>query len=83
MRRNVTSVGVAKMHAGLLLYMLNNRMVVAGPLYENEKGDDRWGEIGATAMTGPIDPGVGTKEEDGALRLGERIAKVALKMKAQ
>ena len=30
----------------LLLFMINNRMVVAGPLYQNEAGTDIWGEIG-------------------------------------
>jgi NAD(P)H dehydrogenase (quinone) len=66
----------------LLLFMINNRMVVAGPLYEDEEGDDKWAEVGAAAMTGPIDPGVGAKEMDGARRLGERVAKLAVKMKA-
>ena len=65
----------------LVLFMLNNRMVVAGPLYEDEEGDDQWGEIGATAMTGPLDPGVGESELDGARRLGQRVARVARKMK--
>lgn len=64
----------------LLLFMINNRMVVAGPLYEDEKGDDIWAEIGAAAMTGPLDPGVGPHEIDAAGRLGERIAKLAVRM---
>ena len=42
----------------LLLFMINNRMVVAGPLYSDAEGEDIWGEVGATAMTGPLDPGV-------------------------
>lgn len=63
----------------LLLYMLNNRMLVAGPLYEDATGKDRWGEIGATAMTGPLDPGVSAAELDSARRLGQRIAQVALR----
>jgi len=67
----------------LLLFMINNRMVVAGPLYEDEEGDDKWAEVGAAAMTGPIDPGVGPHETDGARRLGERVARLAGKMKAQ
>ena len=65
----------------LVLFMLNNRMVVVGPLYEDEEGDDQWGEIGASAMTGPLDPGVGNGELDGARRLGQRVAQVAKRMK--
>ena len=58
----------------LLLFMLNNRMIVAGPLYEDTEGDDKWAEIGSTAATGPTDPGVLGADIDGARRLGERIA---------
>lgn len=65
----------------LLLFMLNNRMIVAGPLYEDDEGEDIWGELGASAMTGPLDPGVGPHELDAAHRLGERVAQVAKKMK--
>jgi len=64
----------------LLLFMLSNRMVVAGPLYSDEKGEDVWGEPGSSAMTGPLDPGVGPGELDAARRLGERIARLAAKM---
>ncbi len=64
----------------LLLYMVNLRMVVAGPLYEDEEGDDKWAEMGSAAMTGPIDPGVGEAELDAARRLGDRIARLALKL---
>ncbi len=64
----------------LLLFMINNRMVVAGPLYGDEDGDDIWAEIGAAAMTGPLDPGVGPDEIDAAHRLGDRIARLAVKM---
>ena len=64
----------------LLLFMLNNRMVVAGPLYKNEKTGSVWGELGAAAMTGPLDPGIGDGERDGARRLGERVARVAKRM---
>ena len=67
----------------LLLFMLNNRMVVAGPLYRNEKTGSIWGESGAAAITGPLDSGVSEKELDGARRLGERIARLAAKMKAR
>jgi len=65
----------------LLLFMVNLRMVVAGPLYEDEQGDDKWAEIGAGAMTGPLDPKVGAGELDSAHRLGERIARLAKKLK--
>jgi multimeric flavodoxin WrbA len=65
----------------LLLYMLNNRMVVAGPLYRNQKTGSIWGEPGAAAITGPLDLGVGEGELDGARRLGERIAHLAKEMK--
>jgi len=64
----------------LLLFMINNRMIVAGPLYQDEEGQDIWAEVGAGAMTGPIDPGIGPKELDSAHRLGERVARLAVKM---
>jgi multimeric flavodoxin WrbA len=72
-----------KEHAviSLLLFMINNRMVVAGPLYQDEEGQDIWAEVGAGAMTGPIDPGISPKELDSARRLGERVARLAVKMK--
>ncbi len=66
----------------LLVFMLQNRMVVAGPLYQNDKTGSVWGELGAAAMTGPLDPGVGTGELDSAQRLGERVAQVTKKMNA-
>jgi multimeric flavodoxin WrbA len=65
----------------LLLFMINNRMVVAGPLYQDQEGQDIWAEVGAGAMTGPIDPGIGPKELDSARRLGERVARLAVEMK--
>ena len=65
----------------LLLFMLSNRMVVAGPLYSDAEGKDIWGEPGSSAMTGPLDPGVSTAELDGARRIGERVARLAKKMK--
>ncbi len=65
----------------LLVFMLQNRMVVAGPLYQNDKTGSVWGEVGAAAMTGPLDPGVGHGELDSARRLGERVGQVARKMK--
>jgi NAD(P)H dehydrogenase (quinone) len=67
----------------LLLFMLNNRMVVAGPLYQDAEGEDIWGEAGASAMTGPLDPGVSEQELDGALRLGHRLATLAQKLSSK
>lgn len=67
----------------LLLFMLSNRMIVAGPLYRNEKTSSVWGEPGSSAMTGPLDPGVGEGELDSARRLGERIAGLVKKLKAR
>lgn len=66
----------------LLLFMLSNRMIVAGPLYSDAEGKDVWGEPGSSAMTGPLDPGVGPGELDAARRLGERVARLAKRMKA-
>ena len=64
----------------LLLFMLSNRMVVAGPLYQNEKTGSVWGERGSSAMTGPLDPGVSEQELDSARRLGARIAGLVRKL---
>ena len=65
----------------LVMFMLSNRMVVAGPLYRNDKTGSVWGEVGAAAMTGPLDPGVSVGELDSARRLGERVARLAVKLK--
>ena len=67
----------------LLLFMLSNRMIVAGPLYRNDKTGSVWGEPGSSAMTGPLDPGVSEQELDSARRLGERIAKIVQKVKTR
>jgi NAD(P)H dehydrogenase (quinone) len=67
----------------LLMFMLNNRMVVAGPLYQDAEGDDIWAEAGAAAMTGPLDPGVDDEELDAARRLGQRLARLAKKMRGK
>jgi NAD(P)H dehydrogenase (quinone) len=67
----------------LLLFMLSNRMVVAGSLYQNEKTGSMWGEPGSAAMTGPLDPGVSDQELDSARRLGERIAGLVKKLKTR
>jgi len=66
----------------LLLFMIHNRMIVAGPLYEDAEGDDKWAESGAAAITGPINPGVGPAELDAAGRLGERIARLASRIRS-
>jgi NAD(P)H dehydrogenase (quinone) len=73
--------GQGNVVVSLLLFMLNNRMIVAGPLYHNEVSGSIWGESGAAAITGPLDPGVSDKELDGTRRLGERIARVTKKIK--
>jgi NAD(P)H dehydrogenase (quinone) len=73
--------GQGNVVVSLLLFMLNNRMIVAGPLYHNEVSGSIWGESGAAAITGPPDPGVSDGELDGARRLGERIARVTKKTK--
>jgi NAD(P)H dehydrogenase (quinone) len=65
----------------LLLFMLANRMIVAGPLFEDETGEDIWGEPGAGAMTGPLDPGISAGELDSARRLGHRLATLAKRFK--
>jgi NAD(P)H dehydrogenase (quinone) len=67
----------------LLMFMLSNRMVVAGPLYQNEKTGSVWGEPGSAAMTGPLDPGVSEQELDSARLLGERIAGLVKKIKTR
>ncbi|MCS7236971.1 MAG: NAD(P)H-dependent oxidoreductase [Thermoguttaceae bacterium] len=67
----------------LLLFMLANRMIVAGPLFEDETGEDIWGEPGAGAMTGPIDPGISSAELDSARRLGWRLADLAKRFRGK
>ncbi len=66
----------------LVMFMLSNRMIVAGPLYQNDRTGSVWGEPGASAMTGPLDPGVSQNELDSARRLGERVARLAQRLKA-
>ena len=51
--------------------------------YEDAEGDDKWAEIGSSAATGPTHPGVAGADVDGAHRLGERIARLAVKMSAE
>ena len=66
----------------LLLYMLNNRMIVAGPLYADPARHEIWGELGAAAMTGPLEPGVSPQELAAARRLGHRVAQLAKRLAA-
>ena len=73
--------GQGNVVVSLLLFMLNNRMVVAGPLYRNDVTGSIWGESGAAAITGPLDPGVSEDELEGAQRLGERVTRLSRKMK--
>jgi len=49
--------------------------------HHNEVSGSIWGESGAAAITGPLDPGVSDKELDGARRLGERIARITKNIK--
>lgn len=64
----------------ILTAMLNNGMVVVGPHYEME--GVRFGGFGASATTGPSDPGVSEAELENARRLGERAARVAGRLRA-
>ena len=67
----------------LLLFMLNNRMIVAGPLYQDTEGEDIWAELGAAAATGPVSPGVDDVERDAGRRVGRRVAELARKLHAK
>jgi len=57
-------------------------MLVAGLLYRNDKTGSVWGEVGAAAMTRPLDPGVSEGELDSARRLGEGVARLAAALKS-
>lgn len=61
----------------VLLAMLNHGMIVAGPLYDD--GGFRYGTYGASAATGAGPPG--ERELDDARRLGERVARLALRQR--
>jgi len=64
----------------LLLAMLNNGMIVAGPVFE-ENGI-RYGNFGAGASTGSAEnPALSKSGLQEAQRLGRRIATIAQKMK--
>ncbi len=60
----------------MLMAMMNNGMIIAGPLYE------AWGTFGATSMTdsAPHD-GVDEYELSDCRLLGERVARVAMRMR--
>lgn len=57
--------------------MLSHGMVVVGPVYR--EGEFRFGNIGASAVTGATDPGLGEAELAEARALGERVAAAALR----
>jgi NAD(P)H dehydrogenase (quinone) len=57
--------------------LLNHGAMILGPVFE--EGEFRFGTMGATALTGPVGPGVNDAELDGARRLGRRVAEVVLR----
>ena len=59
----------------LLLAMMNNGMIIVGPLYEQE--GTKYGVFGASAVTDRPKKGVNEDELDDARLLGERVATVA------
>ncbi len=65
-----------KEHAviSLLLAMLNNGMMVVGPVY------DGYGTFGVSAITDEPDPGLSEYELKDARRLGERVAQTVLRI---
>jgi len=62
----------------LLRFMLNNRMIVVGPLHETQTA--RFGAMGATAVTGPSDRGVSDHEQENARKLGNRVATITQRL---
>jgi len=65
----------------ILAAMLNNGMIVAGPHYE-ESGF-RFGSFGVAATTGVDSPGLDEAELSRARSLGERVATVAKRYRAE
>jgi len=59
----------------LLLAMMNNGMIIVGPLH------DGYGTFGVSAVTGQPDPGISDYELGEARKLGERVATVAAKFR--
>jgi NAD(P)H dehydrogenase (quinone) len=64
----------------ILLGMLNHGMVVVGPLFSD--GERVLGSLGASAVTGPTDPGLSDAELDEARRLGARVAEMARRLRS-
>ena len=62
----------------LLRFMLNNRMIVVGPLHETRTA--RFGAMGATAVTGRSDPGLNDGELENARKLGNRVATITKRL---
>jgi NAD(P)H dehydrogenase (quinone) len=62
----------------LVRFMLNNRMIVVGPLHETPTA--RFGAMGATAVTGRSDPGVDDQELENARKLGNRVASITKRL---
>lgn len=65
----------------ILTAMLNNGMIVAGPHYE--EGGFRFGSFGVAATTGVDSPGLDEAELKRARLLGERVAAVAKRYRAE
>lgn len=65
----------------ILAAMLNNGMIVAGPHYE--EGGFRFGSFGVAATTGVDSPGLDEAELKRARLLGERVAAVAKRYRAE
>jgi multimeric flavodoxin WrbA len=63
----------------LLLAMLNNGMIVVGPVYEED--GFRFGSFGAATVTGPRDPGVDDEALEDARRPGRRVAETGLALR--
>jgi NAD(P)H dehydrogenase (quinone) len=64
----------------LILAMLGNGMIIAGPVFE--LGEERFGNAGPAAATAPPYDGVGPDELEGARQLGRRLALVAQRLGA-
>jgi len=63
----------------LLLAMMNNGMIIVGPVHR--QGNIRFGTFGASAQTSPPDAGIGDSELGEARKLGKRVASVARRLK--
>ncbi len=60
----------------LIAAFLNHGAMIVGPIFEED--GFRFGTMGASALTGPVGPGVNEAELEGARRLGQRVARVVL-----